>query len=375
MSPGVFPDHPNLLGYFGRTDRRRLTGVADAATRNRRVEELVRRCHAGLSTAELSAEVVRRLRGVMTIDAAFFASVDPATLLFTGMTSEEPLASAATLFLENEFGQPDVNKFTTLASSRLPVQSLDDVTEHDRNRSARYRDVMAPLGLGDELRAAFRVDSATWGVICLHREDGPTGFSEDDASILGRVAPHIAEGLRRALLLERAGDDEELGEPGVIVLESDLSISAITPGADRWMREVAGAWPTAGELPLPIYAVALRLLALDEVVPPRLRFRDPKGRWITLHAAHLEGKDGGLAVVLEPARPADAVSVMLLAHGLTSREAEVAQLVVRGFSTRQIVDQLHISAHTVQDHLKSVFDKTGVRSRRELVAHLLRTPH
>jgi DNA-binding CsgD family transcriptional regulator len=84
--------------------------------------------------------------------------------------------------------------------------------------------------------------------------------------------------------------------------------------------------------------------------------------------------DGRIAVVLEPARAADALPVTLLAHGLTSREAQVAQLVVRGHSTRQIVEQLHISRHTVQDHLKAVFDKTGVRSRRDLVAFLLGGP-
>jgi DNA-binding CsgD family transcriptional regulator len=347
----------------------------DKATRDRRVEALVRRCHAGLSAAELGPEVLRRLRGVMTVDAGFFASVDPTTLLFTGVTTEEPLAAATDLFLGNEFGQPDVNKFTTLAAATHPIQSLDVATHQDRSQSTRYRDVMAPLGLGDELRAAFRVDAATWGVMCLHREDGPVGFDATDMEILRRIGPHIAEGLRRAVLLEASGDaGEGLSEPGVLMLQPDLGIAAVTPAAGRWLSEVGDAWPQAGGVPFPVYVVAQRLLAFDETVLPRVRVRDPLGRWVTLHASQLS--DGsGIAVVIEPARRADAVPTILAAHGLTSREAEVSQLVLRGYSTRQIVDALHISAHTVQDHLKAVFAKTGVSSRRELVTRLLGGPH
>ena len=55
------------------------------------------------------------------------------------------------------------------------------------------------------------------------------------------------------------------------------------------------------------------------------------------------------------------------AYGLTEREQELTRLVLQGYSTAEIAERLVISAHTVQQHLKSIFDKTGVHSRRDLV--------
>ncbi|HEX3541167.1 MAG TPA: helix-turn-helix transcriptional regulator [Acidimicrobiales bacterium] len=49
---------------------------------------------------------------------------------------------------------------------------------------------------------------------------------------------------------------------------------------------------------------------------------------------------------------------------------DITRLVLQGASTAQIATELFVSAHTVQQHLKRIFDKTGVHSRRELVGRV-----
>jgi len=74
-----------------------------------------------------------------------------------------------------------------------------------------------------------------------------------------------------------------------------------------------------------------------------------------------------VAVIVEPAHPARIAPLLMSVYGLTEREQKVTRLVLQGNSTAEIADRLVVSAHTVQQHLKSVFGKTGVRSRRDLV--------
>jgi DNA-binding CsgD family transcriptional regulator len=93
-----------------------------------------------------------------------------------------------------------------------------------------------------------------------------------------------------------------------------------------------------------------------------------------LHGAALVA-DGTrrVAVIVEPAHPARISPLLMSAYGLTQREQEVTRLVLQGESTAEIAERLVVSPHTVQQHLKRIFEKTGVRSRRDLVGKVFFT--
>jgi DNA-binding CsgD family transcriptional regulator len=65
------------------------------------------------------------------------------------------------------------------------------------------------------------------------------------------------------------------------------------------------------------------------------------------------------------------VDAVAPADGLTTREREVALLVSDGLRSREVAERLGIASQTVKSHLKTIFDKLGVRNRVELARRLV----
>jgi DNA-binding CsgD family transcriptional regulator len=343
-------------------------------------QEIIRLSHAGLDSRTFRVEVIRRLRKLIPLDLSFFATADPATLLYTSAIRDDVLAQATRQFLEREFLKDDPIRFTRLARGNPPVDSLSMATKGELARSPRYQEILAPMDLGDELRAALVVGSKCWGFMCLHRERSSPNFTPAEAALLARLAPHLAEGLRAALLLgdSRTTTPQPDG-PGLVLLADDLSLVAITPAAEGWLAEVAESdWRDSLEMPYAVYAVAARLLALERGggtppdLMPRTRLRTASGRWLVLHASRLQAEETErrIAVIFEEARPSEIAPLIVDAYGLTKREGEITKLVLRGLSTAEVSRKLFITPNTVRDHFKAIFDKVGVRSRRELVGQV-----
>ena len=59
---------------------------------------------------------------------------------------------------------------------------------------------------------------------------------------------------------------------------------------------------------------------------------------------------------------------------LTTRESQIARAVADGRGNREIATQLGITEQTVKNHLTSIYEKVGVRSRLQLALVILQEP-
>lgn len=78
---------------------------------------------------------------------------------------------------------------------------------------------------------------------------------------------------------------------------------------------------------------------------------------------------------IAPAAVQRAAAPRLASRGpcpLSRREVEVVRRIAAGRAVREIASDLHLSAHTVRNHLKSTYRKLGVHSQVEVAVHALR---
>ena len=139
----------------------------------RTLPELERLTVDGLDSQTFRRAALERIRRVVPVDAAWFATADPTTLLFTSAVADDVLRPHAALFLQNEFLANDVNQFRNLVDPGAIVGTLDGQTDGRRDRSPRFRDILEPLALGDELRVALLEGGHCWGLPVLASRSWP----------------------------------------------------------------------------------------------------------------------------------------------------------------------------------------------------------
>jgi DNA-binding CsgD family transcriptional regulator len=328
---------------------------------------------------EVRFAIIGLLRSAIGFERWCWPITDPASGLGTTAVGEHDYWPQLTrlLLLDQRVDEP--NALPTLTGSR----ALSATTRGRYSRSLRFTDVLDPNGIGDELRVALRDRHGLWGCLDLMRDGADRPFSPEDRQLLDALAPTLASVTRRSAATGAAGGPPPRPGPaaGVVVLDADLSIRAMTQPAREWLEQMMPPAHPYAELAARavIYNVASRAIARGDGYSPlgaaRARVRVASGAWAVVEGEQLDGgRDKAVAVTIRPAAPQEILDLRYLAHDLTGRERQLVTLLLAGLDTRAITQRMFISPHTVQDHLKSACRKLGVRTRKELIASLTGPP-
>lgn len=363
---------PTTWGFSIRTSGRKLAGMASERARRRCRQQVLQLTESSGDPFVSRFRIIEVLRPVVGFDRWCWPACDPGSGLGTTAVGDHDYwpALPRLLLLDQRLDAPDT----------LPMLARAHARE-GRDAGLRFLDVLKPIGIGDELRVPLRDKHGLWGCLDLMRSSDDPRFTEEDRDLLDELAPALAAVTRRstAALAEASGAPPPAG---VLVLDADLDVRASTAGARAWLAQFVPPNLPFADLAASgvVFNVASRVLAragsrsptgaADAHLPARARVRAITGAWAVVEADALDPLDRTVAVTIRAAAPSEILDLRFLAYDLTARERELVSLLLGGSDTRSLSERLFLSPHTVQDHLKSIFDKTGVRTRKELVATL-----
>ncbi len=333
--------------------------------------------------AEFFDEAAARLKRAVAFDGACWHTLDPGSDLITQHRLQD-IPDRFPILADNEYAVEDVNKFEQLARAERKAATISQATAGHPERSPRFRDLLTPAGLGPELRSAFVADGATWGALILVRRAGQPEFEERDVALLSDASAVLARAVRRGLIAEGCDSSITLRDaPGLIEVDGSGGLIRASSSAEPLLVELSGGTIEAGVRASSIHAIASATRAAMAsagaaglAALPSSVVKTPAGGWLVLHGGLLGApRSGQVAIFIQRAHPTLVAPLLLKAYGLTPREQEVTQLVLRGATTIQAAQRLTISPHTIGDHLKAIFDKTGASTRGELSATLFFGEH
>lgn len=350
------------------------------------VARVERICSRRQDAKGLRSAVLEQLRDEFAFDGYVWLLTDPRTSVGTS-----PLAAIPGLpwhrlpALITARYLATANRWTALAASPRQSGRLSAATESELAGSQLWRTELVKLGVVDIASVVFADKHGCWGWLDLWRSSGRRPFDDVDLELLAQIrlaVTHALRGCQARCFRDRVEDGAHAG-PSVLVLAPDLSVHGQTAEAGRQLRlnppdpGPDGAPPDVPAIPAAAYNVAAQLIARERGVdgqPARARVHIAGVGWLTLEADRMIGAapvdERDIAVTIEPSGFTDRRDVFGRVHGLTRREVDVLESVLRGADTHAIARELTVSEHTVNDHVKAILTKTGCPNRHGLVARV-----
>ncbi|WP_198652369.1 helix-turn-helix transcriptional regulator [Nocardioides allogilvus] len=312
---------------------------------------------------ERRVAILAAVRRAVPFDAYAWVVTDPATGVGADPLAEVPDPSRLPALIRSKY----LSRCNHWRTMPRPVSTW---TGCDDERNDPWVSMLASYGVTDVASIVLEDRYGLWAFADLWRTGG--SFREEEVGALTASAARLtrmARELSAQGFVPGAGPGPE--GPAVLILDRSLVVQRTTPATEEFLARLL---PGAGRpVPAAAYNVAAQLLAraAGDLAPARARVHLGEGCWLTLEAAWF---DTGIAVTISRTTPEDRIELFTRSHGFSQQESRVLDQLAVGHDTREVAHALSIAESTVQEHLKSIFLKTGVRSRAALVARAVGTP-
>ena len=267
-------------------------------------------------------------------------------------------------------------------------------------RSEFWNDWILPQGHERGLLATIYAQNSLLANAGAIRARGAKPFSPEDKELLQALVPHLqrAVKLRRHIAeLELLRQESDLAldrwATGVLLVDRDARVIAANQAAEEILREQDGLFLEKGTLKATAAreSAALHKLIRERVVigvstgeaQGTMLVERPSGkRALALFVAPCVRNDlffdaaaaHALVFVSDPENSQPHHEILQQLYGLTPAETNVAALVARGKTVKEIADETEVQENTIRIHLKRIFDKTGTKRQSELLKAILSSP-
>jgi len=219
-----------------------------------------------------------------------------------------------------------------------------------------------------------------FGVLTLLRTDDLGPFTSLEIQALALALDSSTDRLSGLTIADASHDQVSsaaLDQPVMHVLDRDLNVVLTWDAQGRRDAATTAIRARLAQRLPPIIEETVRNLISAWTSDPATQHMGAAHPlpFLTVRTQPLSGPTGLFVGVLLQRAPGGSVFTKAAeAYKLSPRELQTLALMLPGATLSEIADQMQITSSTVQDHIKSMIDKTGSRNRLELVAKLL-NPH
>jgi DNA-binding CsgD family transcriptional regulator len=264
------------------------------------------------------------------------------------------------------------------------------VRDHSKNKGRLieyYNDFLKPQSIHHQMSIYLKSKHHFLGVLGLYRPPNTNEFSPRDRTKANLLAPYLAGALENSIISEQKTKQDaiidsittDMPYKGIIVLDESMEPIYENKHAIRFFSYLAPAEKEQriSSFPLP-EEIYLRCKNLLRFTPANENSESPqklcelfcqlgnKKLSIRLRLITDRNKKPLLLLCFDPEEYEFNLLKRISQYGLSQRQAEVVFLLNKGLTNKEIGDKLFISRYTVENHLKSIFQKMNVKNRTEL---------